>query len=436
MANSPIGLGFRSPAWAKAAARYVYVGGPDVWYDTRTRAELSRRSLDGLLAHEFERSPSTELLRWRRVGKVLSVAYAPGNDDLIIDKGGDRYLNTWTPSAVRPVPGPWSHIERLIHRLLPVNEQRAHLLDVLAYVARYPDRKVNHALVLTGVPGCGKTTVADIASRLVGVQNASTVDGHILTGRWLNALVDCAMLTIEEVAHGERFDVSEKLKTLITQPQLLVESKGRDFYPGRTPNLIFVLSNDRRPLALGEGARREWMPDYVGEKPLDEAFFVALNSSLEAELPAFAAALLERDVSRFNPAAPPPMTLAKAEAIQDSRPAIDVQLEEMIASSMAPFDRDVVLPRDVALELRCTGTTATDGQVRKALRRLNCQVCANQAAPSPRWVGEPRVWAVRDIQRWIAATKTELRDHLSGSYGSVRSVAASQPHLRPVPKAG
>lgn len=432
MASSPIGLAFKPPAWARAVTRYVYVASTDAWYDTRTRTELSRRSFDGLLAHDFERAPSAQLLRWRRTAKVLDVSYSPGNDDLVIAKDGDWYLNTWTPSDVLPADGPWPHILHLIERLFPVAEQRDHFLDVLAFITRFPARRVNHALVLTGVPGCGKTTVAEIASRLVGRQNANMVDGHVLGGRWWNMLLDCAVLVIEEVAHGDRFDVSEKLKTLITQQHLQVESKGRDFYWGRTPNLVFLLSNDRRPLALGEGARREWMPDFVAEKPLDEAFFVALNKALDSELPGFAAALLDRDICQFNPAAPPPMTSAKAEAIQDSRPAIDVQLEEMISGGAAPFHRDVAIPRDVVMELRFAGLTFTEGQIRKALRRLNCQVCLNQVAPSSHWTGSPRAWAVRDIPRWVSATKTELRDHLTGSAGSVRSGDNGRPQLRSV----
>ncbi|WP_426046200.1 DUF5906 domain-containing protein [Brevundimonas sp. TWP3-1-2b1] len=370
------------------------------------------------------------------MAKVIDTAYAPGEDDLVFPRDSDWYLNTWKPSGLLPVQGPWPLISQLVDRLMPVAEQRDHFLDVLAFVSRFPGKKVNHALVLTGVPGCGKTTLAEIASRLVGIHNSSTVDGHVLGGRWVNMLLDCAVLIIEEVAHGDRFDVSDKLKTLITQQHQQVESKGRNFYWGRTPNLVFVLSNDRRPLALGEGARREWMPDFVTDKPLDEAFFVALNGALNAELPGFAASLLERDISRFNPAAPPPMTSAKAEAIQDSRPVLDVQLEEMIGSFATPFDRDVVITRDVVHELRCAGMPATENQIRKALRRLDCRACINQAAPSPQWHGSPRVWAVRNAARWVDATKTELRDHICGSDRSVRSPAGSDLHQQLLRKGG
>lgn len=429
MASSPIALGYRPPAFAEAACRYVYVAGADAWCDTRTGSLFSRASLDGLLLHKFEGGPSRQLLNWARTSKVERLRYLPGVPDLVFERDGERCLNRWKPSEVRPTAGEWPHISQLIRGLFPAPNQQNHLLDVLAYTVQVPSGKLKHALVLTGVPGCGKTTLANLAGRLVGLHNYREVDGHLLTGRWLNPFVDCQVLAIEEVMHGDRFEVSDKLKTLITATELKVEAKNVDFFDGHTPNLIILLSNDRRPLALTEGSRREWMPDYVDSRP-DDAFFQALHSSLATELPCFLQALACRDVSRFNPDAPPPMTTAKAEAIEDSRSSLVVRLESMIDAAAKPFDRDVVLLAEVALELRCAGLSATENQVRRALRNLGCRSCDNQVAPHTRWPGSPRAWSVRNHARWTTATKTELRDELIGSDRSVQTADTAGHHLQ------
>lgn len=426
MASSPIALGHRPPAFAETASRYVYVAGADVWCDLHAGVRLSRTSFDGLLAHRFEGSPSRQLLKWHRTSKVERLRYAPGVADLIFKQRGEWCLNHWKPSTLCPKAGDWPHIALLIEGLFPNDEQRAHLLDALAYTVQVPTGKLKHALVLTGVPGCGKTTLADIVGQLVGVANYSQADGHLLTGRWLNPFVDCQVLAIEEVMHGERFEVSDKLKTLVTATELKVEAKNIDFYMGHTPNLIILLSNDRRPLALTKGARREWMPDFVEHRP-DDAFFQALHSNLETELPHFLEALLRRDIACFNADAPPPMTAAKAEAIEDSRSSLEVRLEAMLAEAAKPFDRDVVLLADVALELRCSGAPATEGQIRRTLRNLGCRSCSNQAAPHPRWSGSsPRVWCVRNRSQWFTATKAELRDELLRSDRSAQLTGAAQ----------
>lgn len=424
MASSPIALAYRPPAFAAAAARYVYVAGSDSWCDVRTGSLFSRASLDGLLAHQFERSPSRQLLSWARTPKVERLRYLPGVADLIFTRDGEWCLNRWKPSTLRPSTGEWSNISQLIQGLVPDPDQRTHLLNVLAYVVQVPAGKVKHALVLTGVPGCGKTSLAQIAGRLVGEHNYREADGHLLTGRWLNPFVDCQVLAIEEVMHGDRFEVSDKLKTLITAPELKVEAKNVDFFDGRTPNLIFILSNDRRPLALTEGARREWMPDFVEER-LDDDFFLRFHASLEIELPGFLGALMNRDVASFNPDAPPPMTTAKAEAIEDSRPGLVVQLENMIEERVEPFDRDLVLLAEVSMALRCTGQSATENQIRRALKQLGCRSC-DQVAPSARWAGSPRAWSIRDHARWGDATKTELRDHILRSDRSKPTAEAAQ----------
>jgi hypothetical protein len=431
MASSPVALAFRPPAFAAAAARYVYVAGSDAWYDVRTGSLFSRASLDGLLAHQFERSPSRTLLNWGRTSKVERLRYLPGTADLVFERSGEWCLNRWKPSTLQPSSGDWSRIAQLIAGLLPVAEQRDHLLDVLAHLVQVPAGKTKHALVLTGVPGCGKTSLAKLAGMLVGERNYKEADGYLLTGRWLNPFVDCQVLTIEEVMHGDRFEVSDKLKTLITAPEITVEAKNVDFFSGHTPNLVFILSNDRRPLALTEGSRREWMPDFVEGRP-DEAFFFALHESLDRELPCFLGALLQRDISGFSADAPPPMTAAKAEAIQDSRPTLVVQLEEMISIRAGPFDRDVFIPAHAMAELRSTGHAVSEAQVKKALKQLGCRPCKNQVAPGGHWAGSPRVWSVRNHDRWADATKTDLRDHLLGSDGSGRSAAAIHSHLRPV----
>jgi len=432
MAASPIALGFKDPSFIAAAAQYVYVGEADAWHDLESGQLLNRRSLDGLLAHSIARGPSTQLLGWQRTAKVHGISFRPGERQRIFREGARWRLNTWTPVALTPQEGDWPLVRALLNHLFPVDAQRDHVLDVLGHLVQQPASKVRHALVLTGVPGCGKSTFAKLVAALVGDENSNTIDGHVLTGRWLNPLVDCVLLTIEEVVHGSRFEVTDKLKTLVTEPTIKVEAKHRDFFSARTPDLVIVLSNDERPLALGEGSRREWMPDFVGGR-LDDRYYAALHDALASEIPHLLHALLLRDVKAFNPSAPPPMTDAKASAIADSRPSLVAQVEEMLAAGERPFDKDVVLPADVACGLRAAGFACNDNQVRKALRSVGGEA-VGQMPPSHRWVGRPRVWAMRNHEHWKEAGVAAVREYLLTSSSTAGHFApAAQPVLRALP---
>jgi energy-coupling factor transporter ATP-binding protein EcfA2 len=415
MAYSPIGLGFGTRVRVKLGSRYVYVAESDRFFDRSTGQIITARSLDNLYAHEI-RAASKELLQWERCAKVQRLTYAPGHRSLFVEDALGCGLNLWEPGPLKPQPGSWPHIAGLFQELFTV-PQGDHTLDVIAFILQHPGCKVTHALVIRGPQGSGKSTFAKLIAMLVGQRNARSVDGSAMVGRWWDDFVNVVLLVVEEVSLADRREVSNRAKTLLTEREIRVESKGLPFQACRTPDLVIVLSNLEVPLALEDSDRRAFVPDY-GRERREPAFYSALHAALEVEAPAFLAAMLERDVSAFNRSAPPPMTEAKGKLIADGRTDIQRHLAEQIADRQGVFSADIVIISHVTAALRSAGfNTANDGLVRRALADVGAKSCRHQLPPSlnsggMQWAGEPRVWTIRNIDQWVDATKAELRNHL------------------------
>jgi hypothetical protein len=376
---------------------------------------IRKSALDGLFAHQFNSKhgpPSKQLLAWRYGPKADDVGYWVGKP---FRHAG--CVNTYRPTTLVPKSGRCDAIDELVEWLFPVADERCHLLNVLAFVAQHPGHKVRHALHVRGPQGTGKNTLfCTILKVIVGQSNLHVGAGAALTGRWINWLLGYQVVVIDEVQFDGGWDVQNKLKAPVTELTLDAESKGVDFKPLPTAQLYIILSNFENHLPLEEGDRRAWVPTY-GQPRLEPEFYSRLHKALPEEIPTFFARLLARDISDFDPEAPPPMTSAKAQLVAECKPAIERQLAEMIADHEGPFARDLVVPTHVVASLRAAGIPmVSEPAIRRALKRLGCSACKNALPPLPgerlEWAKEQRVWAVRNAEFLATASKGELKEYM------------------------
>ena len=86
---------------------------------------------------------------------LVGVTYAAGEPVLVTRDGlvyGNRWRNSRPAARVCDVSRWLRHAERM----LPVEFEREHLLNVLAHKIQYPNHKINHAVLLGGKPGAGE----------------------------------------------------------------------------------------------------------------------------------------------------------------------------------------------------------------------------------------------------------------------------------------
>ena len=228
-----------------------------------------------------------------------------------------------------------------------------HILDVMAWNVQFPDRKVRHALVLGGYPGIGKDVALMPFLMCIGAHNVSSITGKDLLQDFNGYLRAKKVLNVQEVNladHRDAQHIEEKLKQPIGDEVVSITPKGKETF--NVPNFLQVLmtTNWDHPFKLSRGDRRyhmTWLP-----KVLDEAARAA-NATYFDQLVRWyqgggAAAiyfyLLTRDVSGFDPEAPPPSTSWHGRVMASSQTRLEEALSNCIENRFMAFGQLLASP--------------------------------------------------------------------------------------------
>jgi hypothetical protein len=236
-----------------------------------------------------------------------------------------------------------------VERMLPDPVERNHVLDVMAYKLQHPNRKINHAVLHIGHPGSGKDTLWQPFLWGIGgesLSNVSIVRNEEIQSQWGYAY-ESEVMVFEELRQSEAKDrraLENHLKPIIAAPPDFLQVNRKGMHPYQALNRIFVLafSNERVPISLA-GDDRRWFVTYSEAPRMTETEACAIWDWYKAGGLAVAAGwLYERDVSRFNPGATPPLTEAKIIMIEQGRSTAESYLVEMIERRLGEFSGGVV----------------------------------------------------------------------------------------------
>jgi len=145
---------------------------------------------------------------WLDRNKPLEqMTWAPGEGDIICDRlmaeggwmprDGARVLNLYRPPlALQGDPnaaGPWIEYMEMLYP-----DDAGHLIKWFAHRAQRPAEKVNHMIVMGGLPGIGKDTVLEAVKLAIGPWNMSEVSPAEVMGRF-NGFGQAVIVRISEV---------------------------------------------------------------------------------------------------------------------------------------------------------------------------------------------------------------------------------------------
>lgn len=239
------------------------------------------------------------------------VTFAPGRETT------DAY-NMWRGFAFEPVAGE-RHQPLLDHILVNAcahDEMAYHyVLNWMARAVQMPDQPGQTAIVLRGDQGVGKGFLARAFGKLFGRHFVHVSNAQHLTGNFNAHLRDCVVLFADEAFYAGDKRHASVLKTLVTEPSIMVEPKGVDTEMAANCLHVMMASNEEWVVPAGFKERRFCVLD-VGEKHRqDGAYFGRIAESLRtggyANLLHF---LLSRDISRFNV-----QDLPQTEALRDQK---------------------------------------------------------------------------------------------------------------------
>tara|TARA_R110000851_G_scaffold287513_3_gene441539 strand:- start:8173 stop:10518 length:2346 start_codon:yes stop_codon:yes gene_type:complete len=177
----------------------------------------------------------------------------------LVEDGDETLVNIYRPVSVGNAAGDVSRFIKLMEMNYAHKGDREILMSYLAAVVQNPGRKFQWAPLLQGPEGNGKTFIIRAIGEAVGSRYTHTVNAQDLAGNggkfnsWIFAKL---FISIEEIRVGNKFEIMEILKPMITNEKIEVQAKGKDqFEADNRANFIFT-SNYMDALALNDDQRR------------------------------------------------------------------------------------------------------------------------------------------------------------------------------------
>jgi hypothetical protein len=266
-------------------------------------------------------------------------------------------VNLWRPSILKPNlnattadVAPWLN---LIEILLGSEgtPEREHFLDWCAFVLQQPGEKIGHAMVLIGGQGVGKDTALKPIFEAVGIHNVASIDTATLQGQF-NFFLKCQLIYVQEAMTYGRRDLYNTAKPYISAQATRLAVNEKNIRQYSVPNIQnwLITSNYENALSLEYDDRRFWVYRVLIDEPPSSGYFAGLHSWFKAGgTEKVFGWLMQRDLSKFDPMAKPPMTAAKRVMLEASHPRPVRLLLEQLTDGGPLAHRTVLTAVDLRL---------------------------------------------------------------------------------------
>lgn len=282
---------------------------------------------------------------------VHQMTWAPGLpmiiQDRLVDQGGwiahpgaaafNLYRGPTIKHGDADAAGLWvNHVRRVYP------DEAEHLFDWFAHRVQRPDVKCNHAIVLGGNQGVGKDTILEPVKAAIGPWNFEDIGPSAAMGRF-NGFLKSVILRISEardLGDHDRFSFYDRTKTWIAAPPDVhrIDEKNRREYAAFNVCGVIVTTNrkdglyiepdDRRHFVAWSRAEKEdFTPDYWTR--LYQWFCNGGNEAV-------AAWLAQRDLSSFDPKAPPPKTPSFWEVVRAAMSPDSLEMSDALETLRWP----------------------------------------------------------------------------------------------------
>jgi len=212
-----------------------------------------------------------------------------------------------------------------------------------------PKIKVNHAILHAGDEGSGKDTFwAPFIWAVCGdhLKNRGIMDNNSVTSQWGYQL-ESEILIINELKEPDaatRRQLANQLKPIIAAPPEMLPINRKGLHPYMMANRLFVLafSNDPVPISLASQDRRWFCVWSTAERMEPKKAKKIWDWYRTGGFACIGKWLMDRDVSQFNPSAPPMWTEFKANLVEHGMSMAESYLVEMLKNKTSEFSRGVI----------------------------------------------------------------------------------------------
>jgi hypothetical protein len=313
--------------WVVSAERFMRLTDGLMW---------SRNQFDSYYNHLTKRSSmSNSLFATSGIRTAEKLCYRPAQG-VMLDQG--RSVNLWRPSKIKPKEGDTTVWNEHLNKLFQDEDDRDRVLNWMAWVYRYQDRKPNHGLMIVGRnTGTGKSFIARVLEQLVGPDNTQRPKNSSLKGDFNSWAMQCKLCIIEELMQIGRKEVANELRDTITESTIEVNAKNIQAQKIENYIAMMAITNHRDAMPMIETERRWLVIETFASRVEgdDGEYYRRLFGILKSPdaLAAIAHELQTRDLGKFDAALSPDETSARAQMIQLSRSDAESWLYENIDNS-------------------------------------------------------------------------------------------------------
>lgn len=362
-------------------------------------------------------------LEWPHRRDLSGFSFEPALDPGPTAAGAYNLWPGWGCESRRGDVSPWRELLAFLFKGEPAS--RRWFEQWCAHQVQHPGVKLYTCCVIWGVRhGTGKSLLGYSMMSVFGraAQELHEGDLHATHNEWAEGTV---FVLGEEIAGRDRRANADRVKTMITQRTHRINVKYMPTYtvPDRI-NYLFT-SNHPDAFVLEDTDRRAFVHEVTSPDPLERAFYERYDKWLNRSDGEGSSALrwhLERvDLSGFNPRGEAPLTSSKEDMILQGKS--DLQLwcrravespEAVLAKDGRPLEGDLFTNAQLlSLYDPERRTWVTQNALGRELRRAGVrQITSVRTAQ-----GRQRLYAIRNRERWSAATRAEAGRHWDSHFG-------------------
>ncbi|ADE14136.1 conserved hypothetical protein [Nitrosococcus halophilus Nc 4] len=206
----------------------------------------------------------------------------------------NKKLESWinepiTDWPTQPKAGNCQSLLKLLDHLCSrENHSSDELLDWvlkwLAYPIQNPGAKMRTALVIHGPQGTGKNLFFECIMQIYG-RYGRIIDQSAVEDKFNDWASKKLFIIVDEVVNRSDSYIENKLKEIVTNEWILINSKGVDAYEERNHVNMVFFSNERMPVVLEEDDRRHciiWTPEKLPKAVYDDVAAEIRDGGVEA----------------------------------------------------------------------------------------------------------------------------------------------------------
>ena len=363
-----------------------------------------------------------EWMDWPARRSYDGVTYTPGQPRIMNGVPGRYRINTWRGLAVEPLAGdvgPWDALLDLLFRDAEPSDREWFVRWCACPLQRLGIKMANAAGIWSREQGQGKSLIGVTLGAIYGPHNYISIDERQFESEfnfWANGR---QLVMVDDLTSHESRANADRFKKLITQQEIVINLKFTPQYV--LPDTVNYYMTSNRPDAFYiEKEDRRFFVHEVTARRAPQRFYDEYHAWLRGGGPrALLAHLLALPMGDFNPYVAPPLTRAKQAMIVAARSDAETWVAELAEAPEtklklgdAPLARDLWTTREL-MALYLEEKHGNEPGINVLAKVLGAHFKMVRGGGQVKINGRPeRLWAVRNADRWLAATTEEIAAHV------------------------